>query len=71
MQVASLLAELTQQPEISVPPHQLLADIPGWDSLKMVRLVVRLEGALGRELEEAELETLERVSDIERLIDGK
>jgi acyl carrier protein len=70
MNAASLVAELTQHAE-PVSSDKVLADIPGWDSLVVVRLVVQLESALGRELEEAELEALERVSDIERLLHGK
>jgi acyl carrier protein len=34
----------------------------------MVRLVVRLEGAIGRELEEAEIEGLKSVADVQRLL---
>lgn len=70
MRVARLIAELTQRTDLALTPDHALADVPGWDSLKTVRLVLQLEGALGRELEEAELESLERLSDVERLLNG-
>jgi len=49
-------------------PTTSLSDIAGWDSLKMVRLVVRIEEAIKRELNEAELERLCTVSDVARLL---
>lgn len=70
MKAASLIAELTQRSDLALSPDHELASLPGWDSLKVVRLVLQLEGALGRELEEAEVESLERLSDIERLLNG-
>jgi acyl carrier protein len=46
----------------------LLADIDGWDSLKGVRLVLRLEEIVGRELLEDDIERLQSVGDIDRLL---
>lgn len=46
----------------------LLSDIPRWDSLSMVRLMVQIETSLGRELTDAELENLTSVDDVERLL---
>lgn len=68
MDAASLIAELTQRADGALSPELSLADVPGWDSLKMVRLVVQIETALDRELSEAELDGLERVSDVQRLL---
>jgi acyl carrier protein len=46
----------------------MLADIDGWDSLKGVRLVLRLEEVVGRELSEDDIEKLQSVEDIDRLL---
>lgn len=67
MNAVQLLAELSDRPD--VPSDGVLADLPGWDSLKMVRLVLALEGSIGRELEESEVESLESVSDVQRLLE--
>jgi acyl carrier protein len=48
----------------------LLHELDGWDSLKGVRLVVALEEAIGRQLSEAELERLQSVGDVERVLRG-
>lgn len=70
MQAVQLITDLSQRADLAITSDHALADIPGWDSLKTVRLVVQLESALGRELEEDELASLERVSDVERLLSG-
>ena len=46
----------------------LLAKLEGWDSLKGVRLVLRLEEIVGRELSEDDIEKLQSVGDIDRLL---
>jgi len=45
-----------------------LAELEGWDSLKGVRLVLRLEEIIGRELSEDDIERLQSVHDVERLL---
>jgi len=70
MNAASLLNAVTKRSAIGLPRDALLADVPGWDSLQLVRLVLQLEGVLGRELTETELEGLERVGDVQRFLNG-
>ena len=45
-----------------------LKQIAGWDSVMMVRLMLRLEQRAGRELSEAELEAIVTVGDVARLL---
>ena len=45
-----------------------LAQIDGWDSLKGVRLVLRLEEMVGRQLSESDIETLNSIDDVDRLL---
>jgi acyl carrier protein len=52
-----------------MPPGEvLLGDIQGWDSLKGVRPVLRLEETVGRELSEDDIEKLQSVEDVDRLL---
>jgi acyl carrier protein len=54
---------------ISIPSDDiLLAHIDGWDSLKGVRLVLRMEEVIGRELSEGDIEALQSVEDVDRLL---
>ena len=68
MDAERLVAEITDVNTANLGPSMTLADIVGWDSLKMVHLVVGIEQAIHRELTEAELEGLCTVSDVARLL---
>lgn len=68
MQATELIAEVLRS-NISIPHGDMpLAELEGWDSLKGVRLVLRLEEIVGRELSEDDIERLRSVSDVERLL---
>jgi acyl carrier protein len=68
MDARMLLAAVIRKSAISCLDNTLLADIDGWDSLKGVRLVLRLEEIIGRELSEDDIESLQSVGDVERLL---
>lgn len=68
MQARELIAEILRT-KAEIPPGEIpLAHIDGWDSLKGVRLVLRLEEIVGRELSEEDIEKLQSVDDVDRLL---
>jgi acyl carrier protein len=68
MHARQLIAEVLRT-NVSIPPGEvLLAQIEGWDSLKGVRLVLRLEEIVGHELSEDDIEKLQSVEDVDRLL---
>ncbi len=68
MDARMLLAEILQRNAVSVAETAPFSELAGWDSLKMVNLVVRLEQVLKRELSEEELENLNTVSELQTLL---
>jgi len=68
MQATELIAEVLRSNTPIPAGDTPLADLEGWDSLKGVRLVLRLEEIVGRELSEDDIERLESVGDVERLL---
>ena len=68
-QASDLLADIVQRDILAVAPDIRLSDIPGWDSMIMVRLMLRLEEHLGREMSEAELASIATIADVQRLLD--
>lgn len=67
MDARQIIAEITRR---AVPAE---ADVPlnslaGWDSLKGVQLVLKIEQKIGRQLTEAELEKLRSVADVDLLL---
>ena len=68
MEVGTLLADVLQRPLPELGAGMALKDIPGWDSVVMVRLFLRIEERKGRELSEAEIEAISTVGDVARMI---
>jgi acyl carrier protein len=68
MHARELIAEILRT-SVPIPRDDvLLTQIEGWDSLKGVRLVLRLEEIVGRELSEDDIEKLQSVGDVDRLL---
>ena len=68
MHARELIAEVLRT-SVSIPPGDvMLAHIEGWDSLRGVRLVLRLEEIVGRELSEEDIEKLQSDEDVDRLL---
>jgi acyl carrier protein len=68
MDARMLIAEVVRKGSITCSDNTSLADIDGWDSLKGVRLVLRLQEIVGRELSENDIEGLRSIGDVERLL---
>jgi acyl carrier protein len=68
MQARQLITEILRTSTAIPQGDVLLADIEGWDSLKGVRLVLRLEELVGHELSEDDIEKLQSVEDVDRLL---
>jgi acyl carrier protein len=68
MNASELIAEITRSNVKHYPDETLLSALENWDSLKGVRLVLRIEEIIGRPLAEEELERLESVGDVGRFL---
>jgi acyl carrier protein len=68
MDARGLIAEIVRRSAVICSNNTLLSSIDGWDSLKGVRLVLRLEEIVGRQLSEGEIEALQSIGDVERLL---
>lgn len=68
--VRDLIAGIVPGPLPELSASTPLETVPGWDSIVMVRLVILLEAELGRQLDDAVLERIETVGDIENLVSG-
>lgn len=64
----ALIAEITRRNANKYPDDTLLSAIENWDSLKGVRLVLRLEEIVGRSLSEQDIEGLRSIGDVSRLL---
>ena len=68
MQARELIAEVLRI-GVPIPDDDIpLSELSGWDSLKGVRLVLRLEEIVGRQLSEDDIARLQSVRDVERIL---
>jgi acyl carrier protein len=65
-----LVSEIIRRPLSAADAGLAFRDLDGWDSLKGVALVLRIERALGRPLAESDLEALTSIRDVDRLLAG-
>lgn len=68
MRAHELIAEVLRSKAPIPPGDVLLSQLDGWDSLKGVRLVLRLEEIVKRELSESDIEKLQSIDDVDRLL---
>lgn len=70
MKALDLVSEIIRRPLSAADAGVAFRDLEGWDSLKGVALVLRIERALERQLAENELEALTSIRDVDRLLAG-
>ncbi len=70
-EVTDILRAVLDDPDLAISPDTVAADVPGWDSMAHIALVVEAECRFGITFRTTEIEALRRVSDLVRLIEAK
>jgi acyl carrier protein len=70
-EVTEIFRAVLNQPDLELTPRSTADDIPGWDSLTHVTLLVEAECRFGIEFVASEIETLLSVGEIARAIEAK
>lgn len=68
MNARELISEIARNNVVTSSKEARLADLDGWDSLKGVRLVLRLQEIVGRDLSEDDIAGLQSLADVERIL---
>ena len=78
MKEAAIIAALTpvfqdvlDAPDLILTPATSASDVPGWDSVAHITLVVAIEQRFGIRFKTAEIEELGNVGDLARLVGEK
>jgi acyl carrier protein len=78
MDESAIFAKLTQifrdtleNDSIVLTPQTVADDVPGWDSMNHIFLVVETERAFGIKFQTAEMEELKNIGDLAHLIGRK
>lgn len=67
-QARNLLATAVNQVPEEVPDNAMIGGLEGWDSLAHIRLIVALEGHLGRSLTTDEVVSISSLESIARVM---
>jgi acyl carrier protein len=70
-QLTEIFRDLFDDDSIILTPDTTAMDIPDWDSLLHISLIVAVEGRFGVKFKTAELEALHNVGDLAGLIEQK
>lgn len=70
-ELTAILREVLDDPELALTAETSAADIPGWDSMAHIALVVEVECRFGIRFQAAEIEALRQVGDLVALIETK
>lgn len=69
--VTDIFRSVLNQPDLELTSRSSFDDIPGWDSLTHISLVVEAECRFGIEFQPAEIEALQSVGELVRAIAAK
>ena len=69
--LTEILRETFADPSLVLAPEMTAKDIEGWDSLKMVIIILAVEERFGIELRTREMDALRCVGDFASLIERK
>ncbi|HUN43036.1 MAG TPA: acyl carrier protein [Acetobacteraceae bacterium] len=70
-QVTDIFRAVLNQPDLELTPRSTADDVPGWDSMTHVTLLVEAECRFGIEFLACEIERLQSVGEIARAIEAK
>ena len=70
-QVNEVFREVFDDDELTVTPETTAADVPGWDSLMHVRLIIAVEKAFQVRFSSSEVASLKDVGDLIELLGRK
>ena len=66
-----IMADVFDDDDLHIDEHTTADDVEEWDSLSHVRLIVAIERKFGIRFKNSEIEGLQNVGDLVRVIDAK
>jgi acyl carrier protein len=69
--LTAIFREVFDDETLVVSPALTAKDVPGWDSLRNIRLMLTVEKAYGIRLTASEIGKLQDVGDLARLVQSK
>lgn len=63
-ELAQILRDLLDAPDLVVRPETTASDVPGWDSMKHIMIVMAVQEKFGIRLKPREIDRLRNVGDL-------
>ena len=70
-ELADIFRSVLHDPDLELTPRSTVDDIPGWDSMTHISLVVEAECRFGIEFHPTEIDSLSSVGALARAIESK
>jgi acyl carrier protein len=69
--LTTILRDVLDDDGLKITPSLQATDVPGWDSLNHIRIVLTVEKDFGVKFSPAEITKLKNIGDFEQLIQSK
>lgn len=69
--LAQVFQDVFDDEDLAVTPATTAADVPGWDSVMHITLMMRIEKTFGLRFKSGEVAGLKDVGELARLIDAR
>jgi len=70
-ELASMFRDVLGDPGLELTPHTTADDVPGWDSMTHITLIVEAECRFGVQFQIAEIEMMHNVGELAHAIETK
>lgn len=70
-QLTAIFRDVFDDPDLQLTPATTAKDVPGWDSMNHITIVVAAERHFGVKFLTAEVETLQNVGELTKLLAAK
>jgi len=71
IKIRDILRDVLNSPDLEIGPETTARDVPGWDSLAHISLVVAVEQEFSIKFALAELQSLQNVGEMIELVESK
>ena len=70
-ELTELVREVVEDDTVVLTPETMASDVPGWDSIAMVTIIVEIERRFRIKVRTTEISTWEDVGDLVRMVETK
>lgn len=70
-EITAIVRDVLMRSDIELTPETTARDVPGWDSFKMLEIIISAEERFGIQMHTSDLDRLKNVGDLAQSLRGK